>query len=335
MRKGMAYACLESQEQLVYSAILKAIGKMQPYIEIPRISSDRIMTLLKAVLSDNPGVVYFNSTGASIYQIKTGWHIKLDVPVQGNAAVEMAEELDAKASHIADGIRANASSQYEMASRAYEYIQSHVKYDNEELMRNDSSEMSLKFLSHNAYGALVNGIAVCDGFSAAFSLIAEKLGIMIMSVQGKRSRSHGAKQGHTWNIVRLGNECYHADVTWESDLFELFGEYSYNYFMLDDNEFLLSHGWDLNDVPPCSDKTGSYYKANGLLIDNPDQMRCLFKAFGSARQRLVRVKLSFKPDLGENPGKFLVDELLPHYGGETACTYNWDENTSCFIAKIS
>lgn len=53
--------------------------------------------------------------------------------------------------------------------------------------------------SHNAYGALVNHKAVCDGFASVYTLIAQYFGMKCMVVDGKSSYNRAAKVEHAWN----------------------------------------------------------------------------------------------------------------------------------------
>lgn len=59
--------------------------------------------------------------------------------------------------------------------------------------------------SHTAYGCLVKGKAVCDGYTDAFYSIMKELNIPV-------KRAYGTD--HTWNKVKIGKKWYHVDVTW-------------------------------------------------------------------------------------------------------------------------
>ncbi len=67
--------------------------------------------------------------------------------------------------------------------------------------------------AHTAYGSIVEGSAVCDGYSAGFELIMEKLGVPTMVITGMAGTS-GDNGGHAWNIVQLDGNWYEVDTTW-------------------------------------------------------------------------------------------------------------------------
>jgi len=101
--------------------------------------------------------------------------------------------------------------------------------------RESSKGISVNPASHNAYGAIINKLAVCDGFSSAFVLLAQKLGFECMLAAG-RSAYETALVEHAWNVVRVQNRFYHVDITWDTRKYNEFGEFSYVYFAVTDEE---------------------------------------------------------------------------------------------------
>ena len=64
--------------------------------------------------------------------------------------------------------------------------------------------------SYNAYSALINGIAVCSGYTECFKTLLDMLGIENATISGE-----AGGQQHIWNVVNLDNHWYHVDVTWD------------------------------------------------------------------------------------------------------------------------
>ncbi len=73
-------------------------------------------------------------------------------------------------------------------------------------------------VTYSAYGALVNHSAVCNGYGLAFLYLMQKLGIDAYYV---------ANDYHGWNLVKLGNNYYHVDCTWDDPVAAV-GEGTYN-----------------------------------------------------------------------------------------------------------
>lgn len=60
-------------------------------------------------------------------------------------------------------------------------------------------------VSHTAYGALINGSAVCEGYTAAYNILLKLEGINCSTAQFP---------DHIWTTATLDGIFYHIDVTW-------------------------------------------------------------------------------------------------------------------------
>lgn len=71
-----------------------------------------------------------------------------------------------------------------------------------------------------AIGGLLNGRADCDGYADTFYLVASMAGFEVSYQNGNANPSYEDSQkpediGHMWNRIRLGNEWYQVDTTWD------------------------------------------------------------------------------------------------------------------------
>ena len=71
-----------------------------------------------------------------------------------------------------------------------------------------------------AIGGLLNGRADCDGYADTFYLVASLAGFEVNYQNGNANPSYEDSLkpediGHMWNRIRLGNEWYQVDVTWD------------------------------------------------------------------------------------------------------------------------
>lgn len=67
-----------------------------------------------------------------------------------------------------------------------------------------------------AYGALVQGAAVCAGYARAYQLLMQRAGIPAWYVTGSSiNPGSGLPENHGWNLVQLDGEWYYTDVTWD------------------------------------------------------------------------------------------------------------------------
>lgn len=64
--------------------------------------------------------------------------------------------------------------------------------------------------AYEAYGALVNGSAVCEGYSKAMKLLCDRMGIPCVLVGG-----NAGGEAHMWNYVQLDGAYYLLDATFD------------------------------------------------------------------------------------------------------------------------
>ncbi len=77
------------------------------------------------------------------------------------------------------------------------------------LVNNTKYDTSFKAENaHNLYGALVNGVAVCEGYANAFQYLMREAGVQCILVKGDFNGD-----SHEWNMVELEGQFYHVDVT--------------------------------------------------------------------------------------------------------------------------
>ena len=79
-------------------------------------------------------------------------------------------------------------------------------------------------LGHTAYGVLVNSGygtkhgAVCAGYAMAYLYLLQQAGIEAVYIHGDAGNSASDAGGHAWNVVKLGNDWYETDATWNDSV---------------------------------------------------------------------------------------------------------------------
>lgn len=118
--------------------------------------------------------------------------------------------------------------------------------------------------THYAYGALVEGKAVCQGYSAAFSYVCRLSDIQCITVYGT---SRG--ESHSWNKVLCDGKWYNVDLTWDDPVSNFKDNISYSYFMLSDSEIAKDHTVKAvagTDIP--ANETRDRYAEHGLCAND-------------------------------------------------------------------
>ena len=119
-----------------------------------------------------------------------------------------------KAKMILRQIVCDDMNDYQKVVAIYDYLALTVTYDHAVAGMSGSSSSGIgKYRCFTSYGALVDGVAVCDGISSAFRLLCAIEGIEAEEYTGI-SVASGSLGGHAWNKVKVGGNWYGVDATW-------------------------------------------------------------------------------------------------------------------------
>ena len=111
------------------------------------------------------------------------------------------------------------------------------KYIHDFICENVTYDKLKKAYSHEIIGPLGHGVGVCEGIAKSVKVLCDALGIWCMIAICGNNPEKGIKYRHTWNIVKIGGQFYHLDVTFDNTLgkHSLAGqELRYDYFNIED-----------------------------------------------------------------------------------------------------
>ena len=335
--EGLGFTNLSPQEQQVYKAMLSAFTVHSEFVDCSNFNSKiDLSKVMHVALGDNPLIVYFNKTKMEMEESGRSRRIFFTGVCSKNEAEKISRTLDETADTIVSSLKLSKTDEYTKLIGIYEFMQKSIKYDRDELQAN-AKGVSKNPFSHNAYGALINKLAVCDGFSSAFVLLAKKLGFECMLVVGKSKYSTATFIPHAWNIVKVKNRYYHMDSTWDTRKYNEFGVFSYAYFAMKDDEIRNDHDWDITAAPTCGHNDLSYYNRNGLIVINESQFDEALRFFNSKKTEAFRVKIFETFKLPNNAGDYFAQKFADAVavpGVRTQISYGWNENTRCFTGRI-
>ena len=142
----------------------------------------------------------------------------------GFYATEAQEkQVDKAVYNFTSSLKTSSLSDYQIIKAVHDYICSKTSYDY------DAALYPRKNLTaFSAYGALVGGKCVCQGYAAAFYRICRELGYRVRFV------SSNPNEGcHAWNIVELDGKFYFVDCTWDDQILDEGLDFSkYAYFLV-------------------------------------------------------------------------------------------------------
>ena len=82
---------------------------------------------------------------------------------------------------------------YEDIKMVHDYLVDNIEYDTS-LSKNNI---------YDVYGALINKVAVCEGYARSFKYILDEMGIPCVLVIGTGTNSRGETERHAWNYVEI------------------------------------------------------------------------------------------------------------------------------------
>ncbi len=261
------YETLDEQQKKYYRIIAKGVMDLKENItmEITKQKDyndfrNNVEISLTAFLADHPEVFFVNDRyevslidGLVVKVLK----LKLDYIANDIAEIErMEEQLEKQINTISEKAR-YYESEYEKEIFIHDSIAASVayyEYDNYE---------DIPTIKHTAYGALVEGSAVCDGITKAFQLILAKANVDSIFVTGT---TDGV--AHAWNKVKIDGEYYNVDLTSDKTLGNDNNSLIiHSYFNVTDEEILNTHTIDKNEnLPQCTSTKYNYYLYNDYEI---------------------------------------------------------------------
>ena len=111
----------------------------------------------------------------------------------------------------------------------HDYVCDNVIYDIEKKGDNKGGT------EHTAYGALVEGRSVCQGYALSMYRLLLEAGVDCRIIDGEGIDRNGGTESHSWNIVNIGDEYFYIDATWD-DISQ-----SYDYFLRNREDFEKDH----------------------------------------------------------------------------------------------
>lgn len=245
--------------------IVNGAGTKVPGVRVPlsdtALSREEMSRLFEAFFRDNPRFFYIDRTYSLEGYEKNGKPVYntllLQFTMDAAARDTAIRELDAAAQAI---LRECPSSEDEFAVELYLHnrLLSVCEYD-DHAAAVSSDECAN---AYSAYGALVEGKAVCEGYAKAMQLLLNARSISATVVLGSAAEDNEA---HMWNLVHINGENYYLDPTWNDDESGI----RYTYFNVTSAMLSRTHVIDGEDplTTDCTALTDNYHHRNGTYVD--------------------------------------------------------------------
>lgn len=243
-----AYSTLTAKQKKLYEALYECVESHGDSVDVSDLActATDLEKAFYAMDYENPQFFWlasgysYNYSGGIVYSVTPSYG-----RTKSQAAV-IAPKLEAAAEKIINGAL-ELDTEFERVKYIHDAIVNMTTY------RSDGGEYK-----RDADGPLVNGYALCEGYSKAFAYLCQSIGIECFCISGT---SDGP---HMWNVVKLGGDWYQMDVTFD-DPTGVEPTCEYEYFCLTTAQICEDHKIDNPfTVPSCVDTEYNYYVASGV-----------------------------------------------------------------------
>lgn len=148
------------------------------------------------------------------------------VQIRYRESAKQLMAVNTRVQEVLEELEIKGQSDYKKVKAIHDYIVNNTRYQ-------------LTTNGYSAYGALMEGKAVCQGYAQlAYKMLLEA-GVKCYVITGIAGNGWET-QSHAWNMVKVGGKWYYLDVTWDDpigsgDMLE------YDYFLLGKKQFEKSH----------------------------------------------------------------------------------------------
>ena len=240
-----------------YDMIVDGVGTSKDRISVYNgtnaITQDEIKTVLDAYRRDHTEHFWLGNGYSVNYTEATVTEIVPTYIMSGIALETAKTKFNESVAELLSGITSSMS-EYEREKTLHDRLAAKASYESADN-------------AHNAYGAIVEGKAVCEGYAEAYQYLLQLAGLQSFIITGTSTNpSTGMPEGHAWNIVKVDGKFYHVDLTWDDQGERLF----YAYFNKTDSRISEDHSITATSyaLPVCNSETADYFTVNGGKTDS-------------------------------------------------------------------
>lgn len=222
-----AYSQLDRAQKIMYNAIVNNPGKLSITINFSdgvlaysNFTQEYFTELMNAVCTDRPDIFYYagyNISDAYFYN-NSNYISKLTYECRVyDESIYTSSNLPGYYNALMAKIPqvpVDLTNRYSFIVSIREYIADTVYYP-------DLNTSDYVMSAHDAYGALIEGRAVCQGYSDAVKLICDYYNIPCVCISGTSGNA-----GHMWNAIQMEDGVWYLmDLTWDDQDSRLYDDF--------------------------------------------------------------------------------------------------------------
>ena len=283
-----AYKSFDEMQKKLYCSAYTALDGVHSEFKITGVDFDRYFDeyayVLTTLFADHPEFFWFNGyveAQAEYMQGSDLGNITFTLGVydywKDSDISSAAKEFEAKVDSIVNEVSLlRFDDDYGRVKYIHDMLIENVRYDYESYYESSVIDAKTDAFINSAYGPLMVGDALCGGYAQAFSLLMHKLGIECVFVTGVADGG-----SHAWNLIKLGGEYYHIDLTWDDpdgDPCDVL----YSYFCVTNEDIYKTHTVDPEyEYIEATATEYNYYIREGLYLEfyNFSTIKNMFQSF--------------------------------------------------------
>lgn len=209
------------------AALIAGLKERQETIKLDGFNIPRTMIrdVYSQVLNENPSFFYvqaqfkFSVQNSNVYMVMPAYDASIT-----DAEIQVYEKAVQQALRCVN----DSMTDEEKLLALHDYLAQRISYD-------------YTYTKHNAYNAFVERSSVCQGYTLAYEELLNRLGIA-------NSCATSDEMNHIWNMVQLGENWYHVDITWDDPSIseqDWPGHVGHTYFLNSDTKITSGnhHDW--------------------------------------------------------------------------------------------
>lgn len=236
--------------QMIQSALLA--GETEGQFDTTELSYMEVSQLTLQVLQENPDIMYLHS-----WSVWSNGKIEFTYSIPAPLVHTNQQLLQAEVNTVLASIIEPGFTDFDKVKAIHDYLALNTAYDYDNFL-NDIVPAD----SYTAFGAFINGVAVCDGYTKAAQILMNRLGIENHYVVG-----YGNGGLHSWNLVQLDGHYYFMDITWDDPVPNKPNHVGYSYFLVTSDQLKKDHQWVEANWPTATSTIYNYFNEFNKKIE--------------------------------------------------------------------
>lgn len=266
LTRPYSYSFLNETRKKVYDSLIEAMQNHRTEIDFPKsmnVSTEDYCAVYQAIYNEENSIFYISTQMRYTTNVRS--KCVTSAVIEYTYSKEEIDTMNIMIKDCADKILRklnNSMSDYDIVKYFYDTLVKSCEYDENVLN------------SRDIYGCLVQKKAVCGGYAKAFSYLCDAAGIQNLTITGDADNVP-----HMWNMIKLGGEWYHIDVTAGYVKNAVTPYVRYDYFCVDDAVIASNRTIYETDYtyPTANSDRYNYYIYNNLTADSYEETEQLLK----------------------------------------------------------